>query len=398
MNNEKIYEILVLRNHFVEEKIKYKRISFFSFPQLEYTPYKPPAPKTGNSPYILKSQKIPENTLYINYPKVFLCSDNYLLLENSKKIYLVDFKTKKFTMLYNKEASNIPFSILYTYDENISKNGIRSTRTYVFGITTDDILYYFIIENNYMKSTETELIMFRMYAFSKYVRDIKIQKFINEKEDAWYYFIACLTETDLHIIVTDWNNLALKNIIFKINVVDNVSTNNNLNTNKNNDKTLEANVEIETKIIPLEIKKFAIKRLFLTYKVDNKSCLLVANGESVIALDFNPHFSPAELKKKFRFDSQFKQNNVKGKAIPKPIIFDEEIVIADLKLQDVDYWNYELSYVKDKIIIITRENIYLKELNNGKIIYKYVNINLNRIYKMIILLDLLFILIIQEHL
>jgi hypothetical protein len=198
----------------------------------------------NNSPTQKNSikRKDKSETVFANYrfPSILLVTNNSVILETTEKIYLINFKFSKISILINKTIKN-EIKIIYTYDENVtlSYNQKTFTRSYVFCLDKLKRLHFFFLEDNYVNLKDKKIILHKMPYAGSDICDMAIIYMTNQSGGGNYFFFVFLNEKSIKFFVTDYyeNNLGLilNSLNFKKQEIklDNPSSNSNKNSNNN---------------------------------------------------------------------------------------------------------------------------------------------------------------------
>ena len=385
---------------------------------------------------VISNAELLVNPLHINLsklPKMYHASESFLILETREKIILIDFISEKQSILYTKTDSKL-FNIIYTWDEKITKritntvfnnqiNFIKTIRTYVFGLSNNDELHYFIVESNTI--TKYEIVLSKLGVFGDGVRDIKIITIDQPNYDCWCFMLFVLKESSLDILLSDKLSTSLKVFLTemsspkktknyeirnwdlsKLNPADVNSTFSNIQQHAPGEKKFSLFSLTPQKLVQNNISFFN-KKLFLN-QTDNVSYLSVAFIESLFIVEFQngPSTIIEDLKRRFHFPSSH-DNEEKLYEIQMEILkpsnqqlnhirrisqnslevdckhhfrksnshIFQEIVILDMSFYDIDYMNYSLMIIKEKVCIVSKEKLMLIELFKGKTLFAYNLIN-----------------------
>jgi hypothetical protein len=347
----KQYELIILFNdNKLTTKVKFKTYRIIRLKQLlnEY-----------NSTYINKDS---EGRSKPKSPSIYICCDNYIIIEDSKKIYLLDFTSNKFITLFVKIQQ---LNIISAFDELYSYNNDVHERSYIFCVSDNEDLYYFMLECDFFFKENKQVVLYKLTACERGIKDFQIIKFNNDKEKTWHYMLVLLKPSFFKVYITGNTRSSVKALLSSYFIL-------NYNTYKG-----------DSVVIPVENKKVR-KRIFVHFSSMSRCALMIANGELISVVEFDSFSTPEDLKKYFKFDAFRRRNSIGPIRSIKSSLglnnFDinssksDEIKILDISIHDIDFDNYSLCYVKEKVLIISKENIILIELNKGKVLYKYVTL------------------------
>ena len=172
---------------------------------------------------------------------ITLINKNLILLQIiGKKIMIINFDKKEYTILYCNSSEKKAIQVVSTYDELIvtKKDNKKQyqIRTYIFCISSGK-LYFFMLNDKVFSDYQFILIPFPFDENYSDCIDFKILKINNNKEikeeikdnqnnmDLKYYFLFIVLLNGKFIrYVTDWVNCGLKEILlnFRTNVEKNI--------------------------------------------------------------------------------------------------------------------------------------------------------------------------------
>ena len=165
--------------------------------------------------------------LYNEYSVTLINKDLVLLQVIGKKIMVINFDKKEYTILFCNSSDKKSIQVVSTYDELIvtkkENNSLKKyqIRTYIFCISSGK-LYFFMINDKVFQDFQFLLIPFPFGEDYSDCIDFEILKISNKKEinensnikQSKYYFVFIVLLNGKFIrYVTDWINCGLKDIL-----------------------------------------------------------------------------------------------------------------------------------------------------------------------------------------
>jgi hypothetical protein len=443
--DNKQYEVWIMENIINNLGVKFKKVMNFPIPQLEYkeinlngnnyiNTFKSSKSNHSNSKNFHRSHSTITISNRLKNPVIYLCADNYLLIEDSKNIFLLDFIEKKITNLFNK-SSDCNLNIISCYDElicvkksdSLNLNSVKfpelknssthlSTRSYVFLLSSKEEIYFFCLEKGYFQKLQINvkdnkgnknlnfssgLILSKIPFDSKSAKDFRVLKIYlpDPTENKWFYLFTILKESKVTFLTTDYTDSSLK--IYLKNV--------------KNDYTINSSVRSKSFALPFE-KNFHIRKIFLSQQ-NLQTFIVIALGEHLIILKYNSLIIPKDMRKLLKIpeeltndsnshffnsptrrrspspnrsftnspNSDFKQRSEtdissiaalrkKSSFGVKFVDFHEAFLIFDISKFEIDFSDYSLCVIKDKIdklLVISKSKILLFDPIKSFKFYEY---------------------------
>ena len=310
--NEKSLILLILKNliNSTNDNLTYKTICVFKFDRLEL--------ETTDQDDLQNINHNINNKANIEQYDLFFVCDNYILLQCvKKKIILVDFILKKYSVLYINTETKRSIKVVSTYDEVIiPQSNVKGTskllrhksitRSYVFCISNRQ-LYFFILNHNAINNTQYVLHYFPFEELYDSINEFQIQRIDRKDEGKWFYLIVLLIDGKLIRYITNFVSCSMKGILLNFHkMIKTKQISRNVNTFNKSD---ECHVKI---IHSLNLLSFII---------------LQVGKNDYYGFKYYNTDSPEELRKRFiSADSDFSYslNNTKSNITNTPTAKAEE--------------------------------------------------------------------------
>ena len=218
---------------------------------------------------------------------IHICQ-KFVVINTEYKIVIVDYINNLYSTIFTKNIDRT-FDIFYNYDEMIMVKGKVLNRSYIFGYDKEMKIYFFKIDDDsFEKDNDLDKVNIVMKKLkfdysSDIITDLKVIKMIDPKEKKWFYIICYLKEREFIYYISEYVKCSFNSIVEKIHFNSPI---------------------IQKSSFEIKGSKYKMKKIYEFLNQNEVCSIIIANGDNIILLEFDPLLTPSGMKELFLIGNQ----------------------------------------------------------------------------------------------